>query len=201
MDESILFAKRYIEDLLSFFGLNIDVYATYDDEVIELQIPSTHLNGFLIGQRGDTMRAMQFVISSALKNAGYQYYRVSVDVAEYKKARQERLEEQARDWMNQVKKSHEAMELRPMGAAERRIVHKMAADEGLETESVGEGRDRRVVILPTDGLKTDDNDDELQSETAATDAESLIGREVAKEAEEDEDAPAVSDESAKNSEA
>jgi predicted RNA-binding protein Jag len=69
MEEAILYAKKYIEDLLSFFGLNTDVYATTeDDEVIELDIPSTHLNGFLIGQRGDTMRALQYTISNALKS-------------------------------------------------------------------------------------------------------------------------------------
>src|SRR4051812_38454130 len=61
MEEAIMYAKRYIEDLLSFFGLNTDVYATTEDgEVIELDIPSTHLNGFLIGSRGDTVRALQY---------------------------------------------------------------------------------------------------------------------------------------------
>ena len=58
IEEAILYAKKYLEDLLSFFGLNTDVYATTEDhEVIELNVPSTHLNGFLIGQRGDTVRA------------------------------------------------------------------------------------------------------------------------------------------------
>ena len=59
MEESILYAKKYLEDLLSFFGLNTDVRATNsEDEVIELHVPSTHMNGFLIGQRGETMHAM-----------------------------------------------------------------------------------------------------------------------------------------------
>ena len=50
IEEAIQYAKKYIEDLLSFFGLNTDVYATTEDEeVIELHVPSTHLNGFLIG--------------------------------------------------------------------------------------------------------------------------------------------------------
>ena len=72
-EESILYAKKYLEDLLSFFGLNTDVYATTEDEeVIELEVPSTHLNGFLIGQHGETMRALQFLVSSALKNNDYE---------------------------------------------------------------------------------------------------------------------------------
>lgn len=70
---------------MSFFGLNTDVYATSQDgEVIELNIPSTHLNGFLIGQRGDTVRSLQFLVASALKNQNYEITRVNVDVADYK---------------------------------------------------------------------------------------------------------------------
>ena len=92
MEESIQFAKKYLEDLLSFFGLNTDIYATSeDDEVIELEVPSTHLNGFLIGQRGETVRALQFMVSNALKSKDYPVTRVNVDVADYKKQRANRL--------------------------------------------------------------------------------------------------------------
>lgn len=149
MEESILFAKKYLEDLLSFFGLNTDIYATTEDnEVIELHVPSTHLNGFLIGQHGDTLRALQFMVSSALRNKGLECTRVNVDVAEYKKARAERLSGTAIEWVESVKKSGEPMELRPMNAADRRTVHKLASENGLITESVGEGRDRHIVIKP-----------------------------------------------------
>ena len=106
MDESILYAKKYLEDLLSFFGLNTDVYATNsDDEVIELHVPSTHLNGFLIGHNGETMRAMQFMVSNALKNNDYEVTRVNVDIADYKKARSDRLVEKAKIWIDEVKSS------------------------------------------------------------------------------------------------
>lgn len=148
MEESILYAKKYLEDLLSFFGLNTDVYATAEDEVIELSIPSTHLNGFLIGQRGETMRSLQFVVSNALRNNDYEYTRVNVDVAGYKKQRAERLARKTEDWIKEVKESGESLELKPMNAADRRIVHKVASEAGLDTESVGEGRDRRVVLKP-----------------------------------------------------
>lgn len=149
IDEAILFAKKYLEDLLSFFGLNTDVHATTeDDEVIELDIPSTHMNGFLIGQHGDTMRSLQFIVSNALKNNNYRYSRVNVDVAEYKKQRADRLVETAQEWIDKVKNSGESFEVRPMNAADRRVVHKAAADAGLVTESVGEGRNRHIVIKP-----------------------------------------------------
>lgn len=149
IEEAILYAKKYLEDLLSFFGLNTDVYATtHDHEVIELNIPSTHLNGFLIGARGETMRAFQFMVSTALKNKGFAHTRVNVDVADYKKHRAERLVEKAEEWFRQVKDSGQAKELSPMNAADRRVIHQAATDFGLQTESVGEGRERHIVLKP-----------------------------------------------------
>lgn len=149
MEESIQYAKKYLEDLLSFFGLNTDVTASNsEDEVIELQVPSTHLNGFLIGQRGETMHALQFLVSSALKSNGYEITRVNVDVAEYKLQRAGRLSEKALEWIERVKESSEPMHLRPMNAADRRVIHKLAGEHGLETESEGEGRDRHIVLKP-----------------------------------------------------
>ncbi len=100
MEESLRYAKKYLEDLLSFFGLNTDVYATSeDDEVIELNIPSTHLNGFLIGQRGETMRALQYLVSSALHSQNFPITRVNVDVGEYKRQRADRLAKTAEEWV------------------------------------------------------------------------------------------------------
>jgi len=148
MEEAIQYAKKYLEDTLSFFGLNTEVKATAEDDVIQLSVPSTHLNGFLIGQHGDTVRAFQFIVSNALKNQNYEYTRVNVDVADYKKQRADRISDKAAAWMKKVQESGEAMELKPMNAADRRVVHKLADESGLSTESVGEGRDRHIIIKP-----------------------------------------------------
>lgn len=151
MEESIQFAKKYLEDILSFFGLNIDVYATTEDnEVIELHVPSTHLNGFLIGQRGDTMRALQYMVGTALKNNDHSVTRVNVDIADYKKSRADRLAQQAMDWLKAVKNSGQPMHLKPMNAADRRTIHKLASEEGLLTESEGEGPARHIVLKPAE---------------------------------------------------
>ena len=150
MEEAIVYAKKYLEDVLSFFGLNTEVHATSEDDVIELEVPSTHLNGFLIGQHGDTMRALQFLVSNALKNQGYEYTRVNVDVAEYKKQRADRLRKKAEDWAQSVRDSGQEMEVRPMTAVDRRVVHKLAQQLGLVSESVGEGRDRHIVLKPAE---------------------------------------------------
>lgn len=146
-EASIAFAKKYIEDILSFFGLNLDVHVSCDDEVIELTVPSTHLNGFLIGQRGDTLRAFQQLLSTTLKNKDAEIHRVNLDIADYKRQRYDRLVEQAAEWVKQVRDTNEPLHLPPMNAAERRVVHQAVSDySDITTLSEGEGRDRHIVL-------------------------------------------------------
>ena len=146
-DESITYAKQYLENILSFFGLNTDVSVSADEDMIELGVPSTHLNGFLIGQRGDTLRSLQQLISTTLKNRDAELTRVNLDIADYKKQRNERLSEQVEEWAKSVIETGEPMHLRPMSAAERRVVHQTLTDySSVETHSEGEGRDRHVVL-------------------------------------------------------
>lgn len=150
MEEAIVYAKKYLENLLSFFGLNTEVYATSEDDVIQLSVPSTHMNGFLIGQRGENMKSFQYLTSTALKNNGYANTRVNVDIADYKKQRADRLRERAEAWVKQVRDSGEPMDLEPMNAADRRVVHQLAAEYGLSSDSAGEGRDRHIVLKKED---------------------------------------------------
>lgn len=146
-NQSIDFAKRYVEDLLSFFGLNTDVAVHCEEDVIELSIPSTHLNGFLIGQRGDTLRALQYMLSMSLKKNDAILTRVNIDVASYKQHRAERLAEQVREWCKEVLETGKQMDLKPMNPADRRVAHKVVGEFGaLQSESQGEGRDRHLVI-------------------------------------------------------
>lgn len=150
-EESIDYARKYVEDLLSFFGLNTDVRAGADEEVIEISIPSTHLNAFLIGQRGDTLRQFQYLVSTTLRNKDAELYRVNLDIADYKRQRNDRLRDQAEEWVKKVRDSGETMSLRPMSAAERRVVHQAVSDySDVETHSEGEGRERHIVLSKKD---------------------------------------------------
>lgn len=146
-EESIAYAKQYLENVLSFFGLNTDVTVSADEDVIELNVPSSQLNGFLIGQRGDTLRSLQQLISTTLKNRDGELTRVNLDIADYKRQRNQRLAEQVGEWAKTVMASNEPMHLRPMSAAERRVVHQTLTDySSIETHSEGDGRDRHVVL-------------------------------------------------------
>ncbi len=148
MQEAVDFAKTYLEDLLTFFGLNVTIDTSIDDDVIELSIPSTNLNGFLIGEHGGNLRALQHIVSIALLSKKYPA-RVNIDIADYKKQRAQRLADQVRQWAEAVVASGRPMELEPMNGADRRVVHQTIVEvDGVETESIGDGAHRRVVIKP-----------------------------------------------------
>lgn len=145
-DESIRFATKYLEDLLSFFGVNVAVSSTVDDEVIQLAIPSTSLNSLLIGKEANNLRALQHIVSQALVSRGGELTRVNVDVADYKRQRAERIAERAEEWIREVRQTGESKRLN-LNAADRRIVHKVAQDySDIMTHSEGVGRERQLII-------------------------------------------------------
>lgn len=145
-DESTRFATKYLEDLLSFFGINVAVYSTIDDEVIQLSVPSTSLNSLLIGKNADNLRALQYLVSMALSAREAVITRVNIDIADYKRQRADRIAEKAEKWIATVRATGEDMILN-LNSADRRIVHKVAIDySDIETHSEGEGRDRQLII-------------------------------------------------------
>lgn len=145
-DESIRFATKYLEDLLSFFGINVAVDSTLEDDVIQLSIPSTSMNSLLIGREANNLRALQHVVSMALVSRSAELTRVNVDVADYKRQRADRIAEQAEGWIREVRQTGRPKQLN-LNAADRRIVHKVAQDySDVTTHSEGEGKDRVLII-------------------------------------------------------
>lgn len=144
--ESIEFAKKYLEDLVSFFGVNVVVESSVEDDVIELSVPSSELNSILIGRGAETLRSIQYVVSTTLRNKDAVLTRVNVDIADYKKQRAEKIAEEARGWIDQVRQTGDS-HVANLNPADRRIVHKVAQEyDDIRTFSEGEGRDRRIII-------------------------------------------------------
>lgn len=133
--------------------LNIDpTYAVEVHEVTETEILAEITGGDagrLIGKGGRTLSALEQIINAVVNRAGDDPIRVNVDVGGYKRRRDERLIRTARSIADQVRKLGEPVDMEPMTAAERRVVHMAVADDpDVRSESAGEGRDRRVVIHP-----------------------------------------------------
>jgi spoIIIJ-associated protein len=149
MTETTLVAKQRLEELVSFFGANVDVDAELTDDGIELSIGATPVSPRLIGHRGETLRAIEYLVNQMVKRMDESAPRVLIDVAGYKQARRKSLEELAAQVAERVKTSGEEEELKPMNPAERRIVHMALREiEGVDTESRGEARERRIVVKP-----------------------------------------------------
>jgi spoIIIJ-associated protein len=145
-EESIRFAKKYLEDLLSFFSANLTVSSTCEEDVIELSVPSSELNSLLIGRNAETLRSLQYIVSTVLRNSDAALTRVNIDIADYKKQRSERVAKEALEWIEEVRRTGDSKVL-DLNAADRRIVHHVAGDfSDIRTFSEGEGRDRRLTI-------------------------------------------------------
>jgi spoIIIJ-associated protein len=145
MEQQVQLAKRRLEELISFFGLNVAVEAEQVDEGVELQVLSDS-TGRLIGRHGETLRALQHLVSMMMKEAA-PGVRFTVDIAGYRKAQAEKLAEMAKEAAAKAVETGEEVVLRPMNAGERRLVHMALHDsEEVETESRGEDPYRRIVI-------------------------------------------------------
>lgn len=145
-EQTIEQAKKYLEDILAFFELNISVTAELRDDVIEIQVPSSEMNSILIGRNAETLRSLQYMVATMLRNNDAAITRVNLDIADYKKQRAEKLAENAREWIEQVRSTGDSY-VASLNAADRRIVHQVATEfDDIQTFSEGEGRDRKIII-------------------------------------------------------
>ena len=145
-EQSVAFAQKYVADLLSFFELNVDVSASVRDDVIELSVPATDFTSILIGRNAETLRSIQYLTSTVLRNKNAALSRINLDIADYKRQRNDRLAEKARGWIAEVQKTGTSHVV-SLNAADRRIVHQVAAEySDIKTFSEGEGLERKITI-------------------------------------------------------
>ncbi len=108
--------------------------------------------GLLIGRRGTTLAALQYMVNVMLTRKLNSRVIVTVDVERYHRRREETLQNLAQRMADRVSNSGRPMTLEPMPASERRIIHlALSEDEDVVTGSVGQGDERKVVIRPRGG--------------------------------------------------
>lgn len=145
--------QQKTEDLLKQLEIDAKVLVEVDQsEVVKVNISPKNPNdslGALIGFRGDTLRSLQLILSLIINKGQEERIRVLVDVDGYRLEREESLKDLTRKTIEKVRHLHEPISLPPMSSYERRIVHLEVANlDGVVTESMGEDRERRVVIKP-----------------------------------------------------
>ncbi len=111
--------------------------------------------GRLIGFKGESLEGLQLLVTQILSRKmkateGTEFKRVIIDVMEWRKQKEDELTEKAKSWAAEVAETGETLELEPMPSWQRRLVHLVVQDiPGLESESIGEGHDRHLVIKKT----------------------------------------------------
>lgn len=110
--------------------------------------------GLLIGRRGETLDALQYITGLAVNKNEDKFTRISIDTENYREKRENALEKLARKMADKVVKNRRNMTLEPMAPHERRIIHACLQDyEGVTTFSTGQDPNRRVVVALAGGDK------------------------------------------------
>ena len=108
--------------------------------------------GFIIGHRGETLDALQYLSGLVANHVDNSYYRITLDIENYREKRKETLEKLGKRMAEKAVKSKRCFSLEPMNPYERRIIHTAVQDiEGAKSWSEGEENNRHVVIGPESG--------------------------------------------------
>jgi spoIIIJ-associated protein len=106
-------------------------------------------SGLLIGRRGQTLQALQFLVTLIVRKKLGEDVRVVLDVENYRQRRENSLRDMAAKVATRVAQTNRSITLEPMPPADRRIIHTSLAEHpGVRTESAGEGENRKVTIIP-----------------------------------------------------
>lgn len=148
--EAIENSKNKVEEFLNSWIKKVDESLEYtikiEDYTILVDINGT-ASGMMIGYRGDTLNAMQTILSSIANNGQNEKIKLILDIENYRAKREKVLDELAQKVAKTVLKTGKSVTLEPMTPYERKIIHNsLQRFEKIENHSIGEGDNRRVVI-------------------------------------------------------
>ena len=140
-------AQEFLQELTQLMGVNVSVAVTTDEEGnVRVNMNGDTL-GILIGRRGETLDALQYLTSLRVNRGQNDYTRVTLDTEGYRAKREEALVRLANRMANRAQKTGRKVSLEPMNPYERRILHSALQDHpAVTTHSEGEEPNRHVVI-------------------------------------------------------
>lgn len=141
-------AREILEKLLERMRENATVRAQQEEDRISLSI-DTDDAGLLIGKQGQTLDALQYLVTKMVAKKSRRKVRIAIDVEAYRARHNEALANLALKYGEKVRRSGKPITLNPMNPYDRRIVHMaLQGDKDLKTTSRGEGLYKKVVISP-----------------------------------------------------
>ncbi len=139
-------AYEFLSNVTRMMGVNVDIRMLEEENHLTVEMTGDTL-GILIGRRGETMDALQYLCSLTVNKGREEYTRVSLDVEHYRAKREETLRRLAVRMANRAKKTGRRVVLEPMNPYERRVLHSALQNHpGVQTHSEGEEPYRRVII-------------------------------------------------------
>ncbi|PRR80353.1 R3H domain protein [Clostridium liquoris] len=140
-------AKAFLKEILKNMGVEAEITVKEEEKVLKISMTGPDM-GILIGYRGETLDALQYLVSLAVnKDHENEYKRVLLDTENYRQKREETLKRLAIKIANKAKRTGKVIKLEPMNPYERRIIHSVLQnDPYVETYSEGEEPYRRVVV-------------------------------------------------------
>ncbi len=146
-EDAVRVVVEILDTLLGLLGVTGEVEILSDEIPLDLDIEGDDL-GILIGRRGQTLASLEYITKLMVVGRLKTWIPLTIDVAGYKKRRRDSLQRLALYLAEQVKSRRRAITMEPMPANERRIVHLTLADNpDVTTQSMGDGENRKVVIL------------------------------------------------------
>ncbi len=146
--DAVNVAADVLDNLLELMGVNGEVEVLSAEMPMAFDITGDDL-GVLIGRRGQTLASLEYITKLIVTRRLEDWVPLSVDVAGYRRRRYDSLKRLALYLADQVKSQRRSINMEPMPADERRVVHLALADNpDVTTHSIGDGGDRKVVVLP-----------------------------------------------------
>lgn len=139
----------FLKGVFETMNLEVEIVTEIDEEgALAIELKGKHM-GILIGKRGQTLDALQYLTNRVANKNQEGFVRVKLDTENYRKRRKETLENLAKNIASKVKRTRKPVSLEPMNPYERRIIHSaLQADRYVSTHSEGEEPYRRVVVTP-----------------------------------------------------
>jgi spoIIIJ-associated protein len=142
------FAQRTLEEILALIPLEATVTASRGEGRITLRIQGDR-SGLLIGRKGKTLDALQFLVNKIVSKALDKKIDVVIDSENYRRRKEDSLTQMALKMGDKAKRINKPVTTNPMNPHDRRLIHLALKDDAqLETRSRGEGLLKRVVIIP-----------------------------------------------------
>lgn len=145
----------YIKSIVLGLGMeSCEIKEMSNDEEIYFELDCGEDYGIIIGKRGETLDAIQYLARMMANKGNQSYKRVAINVGNYRAKREETLKILARKTASKAVRQGRNISLEPMNPYERRIIHTAVQEvEGATSHSVGSDLDRRVIICPVEGAR------------------------------------------------